>query len=475
MNLAEKVKIGLKCVSPKRMAFPKHIFKKYDIRGLVDTEITPELAERVGRAFAQMRSQELEGRPLTIVVGRDMRASSLTYQRALMDGLVKSGVHVLDIGLVSTPAFYFSVGHLNADGGVMVSASHNPAVYNGFKLTRNHAIPVSGDTGIGQIAKMVEEGVFADASTVGSIETVDGIAQKAVQMEFAHAGSRPIKRFKIVADAANGMGAQYLDELFGMIDADVTHMYWEFDGSFPNHEADPFKVENTVALQKKVVEVGADLGIATDGDGDRIFFVDEKGARVEPAVVRGLLGQIVLRTHPGTTICYDIRPGKITEDMIIEAGGKPSVTRVGHSLIKDQMRAEGAPFGGESSGHFFYAFPVGVFEGPVTVATQLLQEITERNQTFSQIIGPLQSRYAHSGEISFSVEDKSDVIAQIKARFADGTLNELDGISITYPDFWFNVRGSNTEPKLRLNLEARDRATMEKRRDEIVSTINGNG
>lgn len=453
------------------MSFPKHIFKQYDIRGLIDQEITEDLAEKIGRAYAQFLRQELpEGKEMVVAVGRDMRETSMVYQVRLMEGLVKSGVHVMDVGLVSTPAFYFSVGHLKPDGGIMISASHNPAAYNGFKLTRAMAVPISGDTGIQEIAGMVEAGAFVDADVRGSIEKIEGIPALSAKAEFAHAGNHPIKNMKIVADTANGMGAQFLDELFGMIDADVTRMYWEFDGSFPNHEADPFKSENTEDICKKVVELGADLGITTDGDGDRIFFIDNKGRLVTPAVLRGMLAQIVLRDHPGATICYDIRPGKITEDMIVEAGGTPSVTRVGHSLIKEQMRSVHAVFGGESSGHFFYAFPTGVYEGPVTVATQILQEVTREQKPLSEIVEPLE-RYAHSGEINFVVEDKQGMMDALKQKFVDGELSELDGITITYPDFWFNVRGSNTEPKLRLNLEAVDQGTMESRRDEVVAFI----
>jgi phosphomannomutase len=455
------------------MVIPRHIFKKYDIRGLVDTEITPELAKKIGKAYAILRQKEVPNKQITVVVGRDMRKSSINYQTELMEGLVESGVKVLDIGLVSTPAFYFGVGDLGADGGIMVSASHNPAAYNGFKLTRENAIPVSGDTGILDIADLVEADLFDTANVIGEIERVGGVVKKSAEKEFEHAGTHSIKKFKIVADSANGMGAQYLDEFFKMIDVDVTRMYWELDGTFPNHEADPFKPENTKDLEKKVVELGADLGIATDGDGDRIFFVDNKGKKVTPSVVRGLLSQIVLRDNPGATICYDIRPGKITEDMIVESGGVPSVTRVGHSLIKEQMRDVNAPFGGESSGHFFYEFKTGVYEGPVTVAAQILQEITRLGKDLSEIVEPLDARYVHSGEINFEVDDKEGTIARIKDQYSDGELNELDGISITYEDYWFNVRTSNTESKLRLNLESVDRESMEKHRDKIISLIKG--
>lgn len=443
----------------------------YDIRGLVDEEITDELAEKIGRAYAKLRRSELpEGRQLTMVVGRDMRESSIRYQKHLIQGLVASGVRVLDIGLVSTPAFYFGVGHAGADGGIMVSASHNPAAYNGFKITREEAIPVSGDTGIMDIRDMVEVGDFKDADEHGSIEEVSNIPALAVEAELNYVGKSEIKPLKIVVDTANGMGAQYMDELFKRIPGELIRMYWEFDGSFPNHEADPLKPENIADLQKRVIDERADLGIAIDGDGDRIFYVDEKGHLVSPAIVRGLLSQITLRAYPDAIVCRDIRPGKITDDMIIEAGGTPSITRVGHSLIKEQMRDVGAVFGGESSGHFFYRFPVGVFEGPVVATVHILQEMTSLRKKLSEIVEPLE-RYVHSGEINFIVEDKQAAVQKIKDTFADGELSELDGITITYPDFWFNVRGSNTEPKLRLNLEAIDQATMEAKRDQIIALI----
>ncbi len=450
------------------MQIIKQIFKKYDIRGLVDSEVTPELAFAVGKGFAALLSQEIHGQ-MSVAVGRDMRPSSLELQALVMDGLMHSGVHVIDIGLVSTPAFYFGVSHTNASGGIMVSASHNPAAYNGFKLTRARAVPVSGDTGILELARIIETEAYLPV-VQGSRKMITNIPALDVREQMRFSGVLPIKPMKIVADSGNGMGAQYLDETFVHIDADVTRLFWEFDGTFPNHEADPFKLENTEALRRKVVELGADVGIATDGDGDRIFFVDDQGELLAPAILRGLLAQIMLRDHPGATVCYDIRPGKITRDMIEEAGGIPSITRVGHSLIKEQMQKDGAVFGGESSGHFFYAFPAGVFEGPVTVVMQMLQEITRQGKSLSQIVAPLR-RYVHSGEMNFRVSDPVVVMQRIKNRFIDGEQNELDGISVSYPTFWFNVRGSNTEPLVRLNLEAVDRETMETKRDELRTLI----
>lgn len=452
------------------MGVPKHIFKAYDIRGLVGEEVTPELAADIGRAFVTLLRRERPDRAVVVAVGRDMRPSSPALQEALMAAIVAAGADAVDVGLVSTPAFYFSVGHVGADAGVMVSASHNPAAYNGFKLTRERATPVSGDTGIRAIADIIESGAYAVPDRVGARSVVEGIPARAAEAELAFAGDGSLPALHVVADSANGMGAQYLDELFARAPIEATRMYWEFDGTFPNHEADPFKEENTADLRRRVVELGADLGIATDGDGDRIFFVDDRGELVEPAIVRGLVAQIVLRRHPGATVCYDIRPGKITEDMIREAGGVPCVTRVGHSLIKEKMIETGAAFAGESSGHFFLPFQNGCYEGPLAVAAMLMREIARVGRPLSEIVAPLR-RYSHSGEINFKVADKAGAVAAIRNRYADGTLSELDGVTVTYPAFWFNVRVSNTESVLRLNLEAVDRATMEARRDEISQLI----
>lgn len=455
------------------MDVPTQIFKAYDIRGLVDKEITLTLAKNIGRAFATLLIRENPGKELTVAVGRDMRETSITYQSSLSEGLTESGVNVVDVGLVSTPAFYFSVEEAKADGGVMVTASHNPVEYNGFKLTRAQAKPIGGDTGIQDIRTIIESETYEALDRKGEASVIENIPAKSGEMEFQFAGGDPVDKMKIVADSGNGMGAQYLDEFFGHIDADVTRMYWEFDGSFPNHEPNPMHEGALDDLQAKVKELGADVGIATDGDGDRIFFVDNEGEIVPPAVLRGMLAQIMLRKHPGATICYDIRPGKITEDMIREAGGIPSITKVGHSLIKEQMLQEKAVFGGESSGHFFYAFSNGVYEGPVTVATQILQEITLQGKTLAEIVRPLKEKYSHSGEINFAVSDKEAVLAAIKSTYNDGEISELDGVTVTYPNVWFNVRASNTENKIRLNLEAVDKETMETKRDEVSALIKG--
>lgn len=452
------------------MQVNRGIFKAYDIRGLVEQDLSLEFATGLGKAFATFLGRELQKTDMAVVVGRDMRPSSLPLQTALIDGLTSLGVHVVDIGLVSTPAFYFGVADTGADGGIMVSASHNPAQYNGFKMVRARAVPIGGDTGITAMADIMEREDFA-AAAMGSVKTLDGAPAACVAMETAFANVPSLPKLQIVADSANGMGAQFLDLMFAaQPNVDVTRMFWEFDGTFPNHEADPFKAENIAPLCAKVKELGADVGIATDGDGDRIFFVDNMGEVVEPAIVRGLIARALLRRYPGAKICYDIRPGKITEDMIRDAGGVPVVTRVGHALIKATMIAEGAIYAGESSGHFYVRFPNGSYEGPVATALILLDELVQSGKTFAEFVAPFK-KYAHSGEINFTVADKGAMLAQLKEKYADAVIVELDGVSFTYPTFWFNVRASNTESLLRLNLEAVDNATMMAKRDEIAALL----
>jgi len=444
------------------------IFKAYDIRGLVGSEITPQVAYHLGRAYATFLREGNADAPLRVVVGYDMRVSSEDLKGELTRGLMESGADVLDIGLVSTPVFYFSVGHLHAQGGIIITASHNPATYNGFKCTREQAIPVGGDSGFARLIEIIESERYNAGE--GKVEEIPNMTQLAVESHKNFAGQGEVRPMKIVVDSGNGMGAQYMDVLFSLLPVEAVRLYWDLDGSFPHHESNPIKKETLKDLQAKVIAEKADVGIATDGDGDRIFFVDDAGKIVEPAIIRGLLSQVMLRRFPGAVICYDVRPGKITEDMILESGGKPSRTRVGHSLIKAQMRRDGAVFGGESSGHFFYNFPTGTYDGPLTAIVQILQEITRTGKSFSEMTAPLY-RYEQSGEINYQVIEKEAALTRLKTHFADGQQDTQDGLSVTYPTFWFNVRPSNTESLLRLNLEAVDRATMEAKRDEVSAII----
>lgn len=449
------------------------IFKAYDIRGIYGQDYDEEMAYNLGLAYCQMRKQELPDKAkLQIVVGADMRLSSPQLKERLIKGLVDGGVDVVDIGLASTPTFYFAVANFSYDGGILVSASHNPKEYNGFKMVRSKAVPISKDTGMFTLRDLVMGGELPKYENSGTVIKRNDVLAEQIKHDLSYAVLNKINNFKIAIDPANSMGSTYFDEMFKELPAEITRINWELDGSFPAHEADPFKDENLQQLSEKVRKVGADLGIATDGDGDRIFFIDNEGSPVEPGITRAILCKIFLRENPGAKICYDIRPGKITRDTIEENGGVPIVTRVGHSLIKEQAIKEGAVFAGESSGHFFLNMADGCYEVPVIVTLKILEELSNSGSTFAEYVKPYK-RYFHSGEINSKVEVISIKIEELKNKYSDGEINELDGITITYDDFWFNVRGSNTEPLLRLNLEAKTKELMEQKRDEVLGLIRG--
>lgn len=452
------------------MSFPANIFKAYDIRGVYPDEFDEPLARDIGRAYAAFMQKEHGKEGIALVVCQDMRASSGPLKAAVVDGMLDQGVRVVDIGLASTPTFYFGVAYYGYDGGIQITASHNPAKYNGCKMVRAHAVPISGDTGIQEIRRMVETGDIPQGNKRGTIEKKDGVLQAQIAYALTRADVQKIKPFRVVADTANGMGAPLLEELFAHLPCTLEKMFFELDGTFPNHEANPYIEENNRALQERMVASGADLGIAFDGDADRLFFIDNKGKTVEPGIVRGIFSQIYLREHPGATICYDIRPGKITEDMIREAGGTPVVTKVGHSLIKEKAAEVGAVFAGESSGHFFVKTPHGMFEMPDILILKLLQELSEKNITLHDMVAPLE-RYAHSGEINFSVPDKDGVFARLRERYGDHLQYDFDGLSFAWDDWWFNVRASNTENKVRLNLESKNRRLTEEKVREVSALI----
>ncbi|PKM87065.1 phosphomannomutase/phosphoglucomutase [Candidatus Falkowbacteria bacterium HGW-Falkowbacteria-2] len=455
--------------------FNPSIFKAYDIRGIYETDFDLAFVARLAHAFAALRRADGDtdaNKPLTIIVARDMRLSSPAISAALIAGLQSAGVKVIDAGLLSTPAFYFTVSNQKADGGIMVSASHNPKEWNGFKLVRAMSRPISGDSGINwmrdEILKSEEFDIIEEE--LHPVETLANAAEAQLEHDLTHINVASIKPMRIVADAANSMGAQYLELLASKLPVQLEKLNFTLDGSFPAHEADPLKSENLEALSQAVKNSGADLGIATDGDGDRVFFVDEKGDLVDPAIIRGLLAQIFLKEKPGSKIGYDVRPGKITVDLITANGGVPVPSRVGHSLIKEQMLAENAYFAGESSGHFFLNLEIGCFEMPMIMIGKLLALFSQSNMSVSEFLKPYR-RYFHSGEINRSVKDKDKIFQALQDSYKDGEKSLLDGISITYPNFWFNVRGSNTEDKVRLNLEADSFEVMVAKRDEVLKLI----
>jgi len=447
----------------------RSIFKAYDIRGIYPNQLDENMAYRIGRAYATFILSE-NPKTKNIVVGSDMRLSSPALKEKLISGIIDSGLNVVDVGLVSTPTFYFAVAYYGFDGGIQVSASHNPKEYNGFKLVKEKALPISKDTGIMEMLEIIEKDRFVKAGKKGKVSKKDGIMEDLISDQLSFLDSSKIKKFKIVVDAANSMGAIDMEWFFGKIPAEIVKLNFELDGSFPAHEADPLKEENLVQLKKKVVEVGADLGIASDGDGDRYFFVDEKGESLRQEILRGIMAQEELKEDPNAVVGYDIRPGRITKDMIDEMGGRSVVTPVGHSLIKALMIKNNAVFDGESSGHYAYRKPYGTFEMPMILVAKFLRYLSGKDATFSEAVKPYK-KYFHSGEINFKVKSVPDKLKKVESEFSDGEINKLDGVTVTYKDWWFNVRGSNTEPVIRLNLEARSRELMDdgvKKVSEII-------
>ena len=449
------------------------IFKAYDIGGVVGQVFDNDLAYLLGRAFVELRYGDPDTKKdqtLKIAVAHDMRLSSPGLHEALIRGLVESGVEVIDLGLLSTPTFYFAVGKYNYDGGIIISASHNPKEWNGFKMVRSKGEPISGDTGIQFLRDKILENHFLPGKNNGHIIKNENALIDAANYALSFAENKNIKTMKIVVDTANGMGASYINKLKENLSLNIIPLNFEFDGNFPAHEADPLKEENLEQLKKTILKEGADLGISTDGDGDRVFFVDEKGETIDPSIIRGVMAKLFLEDKPGAKIGYDVRPGKITIDLIEENGGTPAVTRVGHSLIKEQMIKEGIYFAGESSGHFYFSGEAGCFEYPDIMIIKLLEFFSRFNKPVSEIVLPYK-KYFHSGEINKVVEDKELVFKKIQEKYNDAEINLLDGISVTYKDFWFNVRGSNTEPKIRLNLEAVSANLMKEKVKEVLQLI----
>lgn len=446
------------------------IFKAYDIRGIYPSELDAQKAYLIGKAFADIIKKEVMKDQIKIAVGRDMRVSSPELSKNLIQGLLDQGIFVTDIGLVSTPTFYFGVSKGDFDGGMQISASHNPKEYNGVKIVRSKARPFSYGDGIEEIERKILENDFEVTSSKGTLSYDDSYLKEEISYALSCVDYQKLPKMKIVADVANAMSSPVISELFTHLDSELVKMNFELDGTFPAHQADPFQEKNVVGLKKKVIEEHADLGIATDGDGDRIFFIDDTGEMVDPSILRGLLAKIYLREYEGGKVCYDIRPGKITKDMIVENGGIPIITKVGHSLIKKKALEEDAIFAGESSGHFFIRSDYGFFEMPAIVILKIMKEISNEKKKLSEIVKPLQ-KYFHSGEINIVVEDKEKIFSTIKEKYADGNIIDIDGITVEFDDYWFNIRASNTEPKIRLNLEAISEEIMEKRRDDVLRII----
>ena len=435
------------------------IFKAYDIRGVYPVDLDAAMAEKIGRAYITFTGAK------KVVVGRDMRPHSEPLFQALAKGMTEQGADVIDIGLCSTPQSYFANGTLKADGSVMITASHNPGEWNGFKLCKANAVPISGATGIMEIQKIVETEAWKKDVTPGKITTYDIKPEYAA---FLRKFAKMDRKLKIVVDYANAMG---LYEIGGITDLfDIVPMYDTLDGTFPNHEANPLHLSTLDAIRKKVVEVGADFGAAFDGDADRCGFIDDKGEVIPMDLFTALIAQDILSDGPAT-ILYDLRSSRAVPECIRENGGKAIQSRVGHAFIKAQMRENDAVFAGELSGHYYFKENFTA-ECQGLALIKLANLVCKKNKPVSELVAPLR-KYFSSGEINSKVADTKPILEAIRKRYADGNMYELDGISSEYPNWWFNVRSSNTEPLLRLIVEADTEALMAEKRDELLKLIRG--
>ncbi len=449
------------------------IFKAYDIRGLAATELSAELAYRLGRAFVFfLRSHELLQSGQAVVVGRDMRATSPALQHALMRGVSDEGVEVVDVGLVSTPLFNFACANYREHaGGVMVTASHNPAQYNGFKMTLGNGLPIGEAYGMGEIKELVlNSGVDYNNSGEKSFAKRN-VLPDYLKKVFSLVPPDSIRPMKIVVDAGNGMAKVTIPEVLKNLPIEVEYLYLEPDGNFPNHEANPLKVDTLVDLQKKVVANGADFGFALDGDADRIGLVDEKGQVVDASFVGALVGLEVLRSHPRAKMLYDVRSSMIVPEVWQAQGATTEMCKVGHANIKKALKEVGGAFASELSLHLYYHDMYDVESTDLSLL-YVLQMLSRENKPLSELVAPLQ-KYFHSGEINFEIEDKQEAMDRVEEQYKDKALetSHLDGLWMKFAWGWASIRLSNTEPVVRLNLEATDAHTMQEKIKEFSDLI----
>jgi phosphomannomutase len=445
------------------------VFKAYDVRGVVPDQVDEHLARAMGAAFVAVTDAPERG----LVVGHDMRPSSPGMARAFADGAADAGADVVMIGLASTDQLYFASGHLDRPGA-MFTASHNPARYNGVKLCRAQAVPVGMDTGLAQIRDRVAAGEPPRAEQRGRIDHIDVLADYAAHL----LALVPVRgrRLKVVVDAGNGMAGHTAPAVLGPLDLELVPMYFELDGSFPHHEANPIDPANLRDLQARVREVGADVGLAFDGDADRCFLVDERGELVSPSALTALIAARELRREPGAVVIHNLITSRAVPQIVEERGGRPVRTRVGHSFIKATMAETDAIFGGEHSGHFYFRDFWRADSG-MLAALHLLAALAEEQRPLSQVLAPYQ-RFSSSGEINSTVPDQAAALARVEQEY-DGRpgveVDHLDGLTVAADDWWFNVRASNTEPLLRLNVEAADEHAMGRLRDDLLANIRRQG
>ena len=451
------------------MDFLNTIIKAYDIRGLVEDQITPDFAFAVGAAFARYLEEERE--PATIVVGEDMRPSSSELAEAFADGATSQGMDVIRMGLASTDMLYFASGKLNLPG-IMFTASHNPAAYNGMKLCKSGARPIGQESGLLRIKDLISRGVEIKLRPAGKVREQNLLPDyvEFLLSLFPGTSTESGRHLKVVIDAGNGMAGYTAPAVMSRLNVEVIPMYFELDGNFPNHEANPIEAKNLVDLQKKVLEVGADIGLAFDGDADRCFLVNEKGELVNPSALTALVAVRELKRKPGSTIIYNLISSRAVPEVVAEHGGTSVRSRVGHSFIKKMMAETGAIFGGEHSGHFYFA-DFWKADSGMLAALFALAELGESDLPLSELFKPY-NRYLTSGEINTVVADAQASMASIVAAYeASHEIDDLDGITVTGQGYWFNVRPSNTEPLLRLNVEAGTQAELERVTKEVQKII----
>jgi len=443
------------------------IFKAYDVRGVYPSEINEDAARAIGAAF----SAYLEAK--RIAVGRDMRLSSPALAAAFIDGATSRGTDVVDYGMISTDMLYFAVARDGHDGGVQITASHNPKQYNGMKMVRQQAFPLSGEEGLKEIREMIAGGTLPPAAGARGQVTAQNVLDVYVEHAMSFIDPPVIKPFNVVLDAGSGMGGLVAPKLFERLPCRTTRLCFEIDGRFPNHEANPLIEENRRDIVERVVAEKADVGIAWDGDADRCFFIDGTGAFVSGDFITALLAEAFLIKHPGASIVYDLRASHAVKDTVARYGGTALMNRVGHAFFKRRMRETNAIFGGEVTGHYYFRDNFYADNGFIP-ALLMLELMSKKGQPLHDLLKPLAGRYFISGEINTKLARMDLVparLATIAARYADGHQYELDGLSVEYPDWHFNVRPSNTEPLLRLNLEATTSQMMERKRDEVLALI----
>jgi phosphomannomutase len=440
-------------------------FKAYDVRGLYPDEIDEEGARAIGRAYVE------QFEPRAIAVGRDMRLSGPAMAAAVIEGAAGAGAEVVDLGMVGTEMLYFAVGELDLDGGIAVTASHNPKEYTGMKIVRRGALPVGGDSGLLDVRDRALAGTGTGVPVPAGAVRRENIWPAFVERVLSFVDLDAIRPLRVVIDAANGMGGAMLSPVLERLPVEAVRCFFEPDGTFPNHEPNPLLPENRAFIVRRTLAESADLGVAFDGDADRCFFVDDTGEFVPGDFATALLAQSLLEKEPGAKVIYDVRASWAVPETIEHAGGIALVNRVGHAFIKQRMRQEDAAFAGEVSGHYYFR-DFSQADSGVIPFLLMLERLSKAGMKLSELLRPYRERYFITGELNTPVSDVAVKLQELKERFgAEGTVSHLDGVSVEASDWHFNVRPSNTEPLLRLNLEARSRELMERKRDEVLAVI----